>query len=328
MKIPPFTLDAELLRLCGEIERLLGQISGFSMPMPQPKLRRQNRIRTIKDTLAIEGNSLSLEQVTAILDGRRVLGPKNEIIEVKNAVELYAALGAFDPFAERDFLRAHSVLMRGLVLSAGRYRSGNVGELKGTKVSHVAPPARLIASLMKDLFRYLRREKRLHPLIKSAIAHYEIEFIHPFEDGNGRMGRFWQTLILGRHHPVFEYLPTESVIREQQPEYYRELEKSDKMGSLNPFIFFSLNAVLRSLNEFAQDLRIEPDTADKRLDFAHGHFKTKIFSRRDYLQLFKTLSTATASRDLAHGVQQNVLRKKGDRNQTSYSFSASGKRKS
>jgi Fic family protein len=320
MKAPPFTIDAEMLRFCAEIERLLGQISSLSMPAPQPKLRRQNRIRTIKDTLAIEGNTLSLDQVTAIMDGRKVLGPKSEIVEVRNAIELYSQLDKFTPFLDRDFLKAHRILMTGLIPNAGKYRSGNVGVLKGSKVSHMAPPSRMVPQLMKNLFGYLKTEKILHPLIKAAIAHYEIEFIHPFEDGNGRIGRFWQTVMMAHYHQVFGYLPTESVIRERQMEYYRELERSDKTGSLNPFILFSLKVIHEALTEFARDFRVEPMDVSKRLEIAREHFRSEEFSRADYLRIFKVLSTATASRDLAYGVQQKVLQKKGDRRKAKYRF--------
>lgn len=320
-KPPPFSIDSEMLRLCSLIERQLGQISSFTSPAPQPKLRRQNRIRTIKDTLAIEGNTLSLNQVTAIMEGRKVLGPRDEILEVQNAVKLYSSLNEFNPFSQRDFLRAHQILMNKLVANAGTFRSGNVGVLKGSKVSHVARPARIVPELMGNLFQFLRTEKVLHPLIKASIAHYEIEFIHPFVDGNGRMGRFWQTALMVRYHQVFGYLPTESVIRERQMEYYAQLERSDKSGSLNPFILFSLGVVHDALAEFLQDFRVEPMDVGKRLEIALEHFQSKEFSRADYLQLFKALSTATASRDLAHGVRQELLRRNGDYRNSRYRYS-------
>lgn len=320
MKTPPFSIDSEMLALCAAIERLLGFLSGLTAIKPEPKLRRQNRIRTIKDTLAIEGNTLTIDQVTAILEGRRVLGPKNEVIEVQNAMKLYSELNQFNPRSERDFKKVHRLLMEDLLPSAGKYRAGGVGVLKGSIVSHIAPPARLVPKLIQDLFNYLKKEKKLHPLVVASIAHYEIEFIHPFEDGNGRMGRFWQSLLLTRYHPVFEYLPIESVIRDKQADYYEKLEKSDKSGSLNPFILFSLDVIRAALEDFSKDYRSKPQDQNERLKIAKAHFASKKFSRSEYLKLFKTISTATASRDLASGVDQEKLHKQGDRRNTVYFF--------
>jgi Fic family protein len=289
-------------------------------PKPQPVLRRQNRIRTIRDSLAIEGNSLTLDQVSAIFDGKKVLGPKKEILEVSNAINVYDKAPSFDPFSSKSLLKAHGILMKGLISDAGEYRATDVGILKGSKVSHLAPRARLVAGLMGDLFLFLKNEKAIHALIRSSIFHYELEFIHPFSDGNGRMGRLWQHVILLNFHPLFESLPIESIIKTHQKKYYEVLEKSDREGNCSLFIDFSLGVILEALKEFLDELKPEPVTVEDRLEKANSYFGKREFSRKDYLAFFKSLSTSTASRDLQHGVKEKRLRKSGDKALARYVF--------
>lgn len=221
---PPFHITPTILNLVSEITRLLGHYEGLHAPVPQPQLRRQNQIRTIQGSLAIEGNTLDLKQVTAVMEDKRVLGPKKDILEVQNAVQLYASFPKFNPLRAKDLLMAHSILMSGLTERAGKFRTGSVGILKGSKVSHLAPPANRVAVFMDDLFQFLKVDKNYSELIKSCIFHYEFEFIHPFMDGNGRMGRFWQHLILTKYNSVFEYIAIESLIKERQDSYYEALE--------------------------------------------------------------------------------------------------------
>ncbi len=317
---PPFILTPKILNLVSEVSHLLGKYEGFHAPVPQPKLRRQNRVRTIKDSLAIEGNTLDLEQVTAIFGGKRVKGPKRDIGEVQNTIRLYESLYELNPIKEKDLLWAHGVLMKDLIPNAGKYRLGAVGILKGQKVSHLAPPAKQVPQLMDNLFSFLKNAKELSPLILACVFHYELEFIHPFSDGNGRIGRFWQSLILTKYQGVFEYLPVESLIKDRQESYYSILERCDKKGDSTDFIEFSLGTIRDALKDFLDQLKPDSETPQSRLELAQMEFKRREFSRKDYLQFFKTISTATASRDLALGVSEKKLIKTGTQATTQYRF--------
>ena len=210
--------------------------------------------------------------------------------------------------------------MKGLLSHPGRLRSKNVGILKGSQVKHVAPPGSLIPELAQKLFHWIKNEKNLHPLILSCIAHYEIEFIHPFEDGNGRMGRFWQSLILTQHDPMFKYIPTESLIEKNQKKYYQTLELCDKAGDSTAFILFMLKIINQAIDAFSSQLSGAVITPHDRLDQAKAHFGHSLFTRKDYMLLFKTISTATASRDLKAGVEQKLLKSSGRKNQMQYRF--------
>lgn len=317
---PPFKLTPKILTLATEISLLLGRYEGLQAPAPQPKLRKQNQVRTIRDSLAIEGNTLDLEQVTALFEGKRVIGPLQQIREVENAIRLYGMIRELDPLNPKDLLKAHRVLMKDLAKDAGKYRASAVGILKGQVVSHLAPPPRNVAKLMEDLFRFLKQRSEVSPLIRACVFHYEFEFIHPFSDGNGRLGRFWQSLILTSFHPAFEYMPVESVIKDRQADYYRVLARCDRAGDSTEFIEFSLGTIRDALDGFLKDLKPEPQTPDHRLKHALRHFGRKDFSRKDYLQLIKTISTATASRDLALGVSTGRLKQAGARATARYRF--------
>jgi len=317
---PLFTLTPSMLSLCLEISKLLGKYEGLLSPKPQPQLRRISRIKTIQGSLSIEGNTLTLDQMTAIFDNKRVVGNKREIEEVKNAIRAYDDAPKFDPLSIKDLLKAHGILMKGIVPDAGKFRNSQVGILKGTKVSHVAPKANLVPELMDKLFLFLKTDKETHDFIKACVFHYELEFIHPFADGNGRIGRLWQHVILLNHHPLFEYVPVESAIKKHQKEYYKALEASDKAGSSEAFVEFSLKVMIEALNDYFDNLRPEPQTVDSRLELAKEHFGRKEFKRKDYLQYFKTLSTATASRDLDFGVTGKILKRMGTKAQTRYTF--------
>jgi Fic family protein len=258
--------------------------------------------------------------VTAIFDGKRVLGPKKEILEVTNAIRVYDEAPSLNPLSSKDLRKAHGILMRGLIEDAGKWRGTDVGILKGTRVSHLAPRANRVSELMENLFGFLKTKTEIHALIKSSIFHYELEFIHPFSDGNGRMGRLWQHVILLHYHPLFEYIPIESIIKANQKTYYDVLEKSDKKGDCSFFIDFSLKVILEALAEFLEQLRLEPLTLDTRLEKASAHFGKQKFSRKDYLAFFKSLSTATASRDLQQGVEKKLIRKFGEKALSKYVF--------
>ncbi len=317
---PPYNITNKIINLIAKITEELGKIEGNKWVSPGPKLRKQNRIKTIQATLAIEGGTLTIDQITAVLEGKKVFGSKEEIIEVQNAIELYEGLLSYKPYLVKDFLRAHKKLMAKLVESNGVFRDKNVGVLKGSKVSHVAPKPRLVPELIENLFKWAKSEKELHSLIKSCILHYEIEFIHPFEDGNGRMGRFWQTVVLAGYDPIFAYLPIESLIKDNQKKYYNTLEKCDRAGNCTEFIEFTLNLILKSLKEFSENLSGLVVDSSGRLEKAKSFFGDKRFSRKDYITYFKNISSATASRDLKQGVSDEILKKEGKANQTKYRF--------
>ena len=239
---PPLTLTPALLNRVAAIAETLGRWSARQDALPSPRLRRENRIHTIQASLAIEQNSLSLEQVTALFDGQRVIGPARDIQEVRNAIAAYDALPRWDPSNPQHLLEAHGLLMAGLIDAPGRFRSGGVGIYRGDQLVHMAPPAARVPGLVDDLLTWLAAST-WHPLLVSCVAHYELEFIHPFADGNGRLGRLWQTLILSRWNPLLAWLPIEEVIRSRQQGYYESLGQADQLGDLEPFVSYQLEAI-------------------------------------------------------------------------------------
>jgi Fic family protein len=259
---PPFTITPRVLDLVASISEEIGK-RGFTRDSAlPPALRRGNRLRSIQASLEIENNSLSLEQVTAVVAGKRVLGPPQEIQEVRNAFAAYEALETWSPAKEKNLLSAHRLLMAGLVNDAGQYRRGSVGIAQGDKVLHLAPPAVRVPGLMKDLLNWLKQTK-VHPLVAGSVFHYEFEFIHPFADGNGRMGRLWQTLILSRWKPILAWLPVESVIRDRQAEYYAALAAADKVGASTAFIEFLLAALLEALEQVPPTDQVTEPVSDQ-----------------------------------------------------------------
>ncbi len=248
---PPCVVTPTIERLLGTTCEMVGRLS-VPVAGETPMLRRINRIRTIQGSLAIEGNTLSEEQITAIMDGKRVVAPPREIQEARNAIEAYDRLEQWDPYRETDLLAAHETMMRGLVDVPGCYRSGGVGVMGRDRIIHVAPPAGRVTALMGDLFAWIKTSER-HPLVASSIFHYELEFIHPFADGNGRMGRLWQTLLLSQWHPVFATAPVESMVRAHQHEYYTALNRSTKKGDSAPFVEFMLDVIRETLEHMESD---------------------------------------------------------------------------
>lgn len=245
---PPFKITSKAINLISQISEKIGEISALENTERTVQLRKKNRIRTIHSSLAIENNSLTIEQITAIIEGKRVLGPPNEIQEVKNAVQAYELLLNLNPYKQNDLLKAHQLMMNDLVKHNGKYRKGGVGIFDGKGVVHVAPPADRVPFLMNDLFDWLKSSDA-HPLIKSCVFHYEFEFIHPFEDGNGRMGRLWQTVILTEWKPIFAWLPIETLIKENQKLYYKALGISDSNADSTEFIEFMLSIILKTIKE-------------------------------------------------------------------------------
>lgn len=245
---PPFHMTDKMTSLIAEISEQVGRITVLQEGTISPHLRRENRIRTIHSSLAIEHNSLSLEQVTAILDGKRVLGNPNEIKEVQNAYEAYELMLRLNPASVDDLLKAHKLMMNGLVSENGRFRSGGVGVFDGELLIHMAPPVEFVPEHIQNLFAWYQKSE-LHPLIKSAIFHYEFEFIHPFADGNGRMGRMWHSLLLGKWKEMFFWLPIEELIQSRQKEYYDALGAADKQADSAGFVELMLEIIRDSLTE-------------------------------------------------------------------------------
>lgn len=312
---PPYEITPKILRLITSISEKIGAANAHFLNRPSPKLRKQNRIKTIHSSLKIEGNHLTEEQITALLENKRVIGPKKDVVEVLNAIEVYQNLGKYNPSSEQSFLKAHLKLMEGLLEQPGEYRKQGVGIVKGSQVAHLAPPFDNVPFLMKDLFKYLKKEDEIE-LIKSCVFHYEMEFIHPFIDGNGRMGRLWQTLILMEKYPLFEFLPFETLISNDQEKYYKALSESDKSGKSTKFIEYMLNVIDTSLGELLNFSNRTLNEED-RLEYFVSLNKTE-FSRKDYMTIFKDISSATASRDLKKGVELALFEKFGERNKTIY----------
>jgi len=246
---PPFEITPAILNQVSLISEKVAELALREHRL-SPKLRKTNKIKTITGTLQIEGNTLSEKQVSAILEGKRVLGSVRELAEVQGAIVAYEQLNQFEPGSTDGLLKAHALLMGDVLKNAGHYRSQSVGIHQGKKVIHVAPPAHQVSGLMADWLAWLDSSEH-HPLISSSVFHYEFEFIHPFMDGNGRMGRLWQTLVLSRWKPVFEYLPLESIIRDHQQAYYQALAQADKEANATVFIAFMLDAILQTIDKNA-----------------------------------------------------------------------------
>jgi Fic family protein len=240
---PPYTITekaADYLAKIVETATRLEYGTGFKRDI---RLHRENRARTIHSSLAIEGNSLTLSEVTAVIEGRAIAGAQAEIKEVKNAYEAYDVSMTFDPFSIEDFLKAHKLMTGGLIKESGTFRSGDVGVFDGDVAVHMGARPQFVPGLMKELFEWAK-ESELHPVLKSAVFHYEIETIHPFADGNGRMGRLWQTLLLARWNAIFTWIPMESVLFQNRAQYYRAIEDARKANDSGVFIEFTLSAIL------------------------------------------------------------------------------------
>lgn len=250
---PPFNLSPIMLSLTSAISEKLGELNLYHNLDAKPHLRRSNRIRSIHSSLTIEANSLSLKEVRDVIAGHEVLGPRNEIQEVKNAYAAYEALPDIDPYSIRELKRIHGIMTQGLVEESGVFRSGEEGVYDGKRVVFVAPPPQNVPSLMKDLFDWMKRARNdINPLILSSVFHYEFVFIHPFSDGNGRMARLWQTALLSQWRPVFQYLPIESQIEKDQAGYYKAIADCHKMGTSDVFIEFMLRQIDNAFSDILE----------------------------------------------------------------------------
>ena len=315
---PPYQITNKIVELIASISEKIGEVNSAHLYRPPTELRKKNRIKTIQSSLEIEGNTLSIEQITAILENKKVVAPKKDILEVKNAIIVYDRLADYKTYSLTSFCKAHEILMKGLVENPGSIRSKSVGIIKGSVITHVAPPGNIVHSLLKDLFDYLKKDKDLL-LIKSCVFHYEVEFIHPFMDGNGRMGRLWQTVLLRQYSPVFEFLPIESLIKAKQLDYYKILGESDNQGDSTGFVEF----MLQIINDSLEDLLINQNvnlTGEDRINIFKEKTGSDSFTRQDYMRQFKDISSATASRDLKEAVDKGTLEKTGDKRTTQYRF--------
>ncbi|MDR1542952.1 MAG: Fic family protein [Prevotellaceae bacterium] len=275
MYTPTFNISPEILNLVYEIAALLERINIIREKVLSPRLRKENRIKTIHSSLWIEANSLTLQQVTDIVNGKRVVAPEKDIQEVKNAITAYDELLACNPYNADDLLKQHGLLMQNLVKEAGRFRSGDVCVFAGNTPIHVAPPARLVPEHIHNLLEWTKNAN-LPQIIKSCIFHYEFEFIHPFADGNGRMGRMWQTLLLYQENSVFAWLPVETIVAHRQEEYYRAIRRSTHHNNSGIFTFFMLTALKDAISEFKEEKKEEIEKSDAGVNAGVKFSKTEL----------------------------------------------------
>ncbi len=310
-KKPPFKITNEILAAITEIAELVGQVSATQGLSANPTLRRTNRIRTIYSSLAIEQNTLSLEQVTAVLNGKRVLAPPKDIAEVKNAYEIYEMMDMLDPYSVDDLLNAHGIMTKGLVEESGCFRFRPVGVVdKQGNVLHLGTLPDYVPGLVVDLLDWVKNSD-IHMLIKSCVFHYEFELIHPFADGNGRMGRLWHTLLLTKWKPLFAWLPVESIIHDRQAEYYNAINQSNCDGESTAFITFMLSAIKKALTEAVETVGVTENmsVAELRWYKIERFFqKNETITNADVRQLF-AVSAATANRILAKLTDEGKLKK-------------------
>mgnify|MGYP002671767599 FL=1 len=263
--VPPYEITDEMLRLISDIMENLGRLSGVNELEKLPRLRRVNRIKSIHSSLAIENNTLSFEQVTAVINGKPVLAPQKDVLEVQNAFRAYEKMGEINPYSIDDLLKIHGVMTDGLVKEAGQLRSGQVGVYnQDGKVVHLAPPAEFVPGQIAQLFDWVQTSKT-NMLIKSSVFHYEFEFIHPFNDGNGRTGRFWQTALLASWKPIFAWIPIESIIKNNQEAYYNAIALSTSQGKSDIFVEFMLDVINNAIKELVDDAKNHSNHLNNRI---------------------------------------------------------------
>lgn len=310
MKDPPFEITQSILIHTTEISEMVGALS-TSRLSASPVLRRTNRIRTIQGTLAIEQNTLSIEQVTAVLGGKRVLAPPKDIAEVRNAYTVYEALNEFDPYSVDSLLTAHGTMMHGLIDDAGLFRSGAVGVVdQSGNILHIGTLPRYVPESVEQLLAWVK-ESDLPMVIKSCVFHYEFELIHPFSDGNGRMGRLWHTLLLTTWNPLFAWLPVESIIHDRQQEYYNAINSSNVAGESTVFVEFMLSAIKTALSE-ASGIKEKPLGKNAQNAILRQHFIRNYLLEHSYIMNADVcegigVSSATANRILVDLWHDGIL---------------------
>ena len=310
---PPFKITNDILNLVYEIGELVGKISAEKEFEKNLTLRKENRIKTIYSSLAIEQNTLTLEQVTDVINGKRVLAPLKDIKEVQNAYEIYERLDELNENSMKDLLLAHKIMTSELIKESGRFRSKNAGVYQGDKLIHMGTLPEYIPELINNLFLWLKNSKE-HPLIKAAVFHYEFEFIHPFQDGNGRIGRLWHSLILSKWKKFFAWLPIESLVQKYQKEYYIVINNSNKDGESTEFILFMLEIIKETLIELVEKQKMTDKVIDKMTDKNKERVKLlmKYLGQNDSIsnkeaQSLLSISEATARRFLNSLVKENLL---------------------
>ena len=308
---PPFTMTEEITNLVIEIAEMTGIIAVTENLSRNPTLRRENRINSIHSSLAIERNSLTIGQVSDVIDGKRVLGPPKDIREVQNAYEAYNMLAKLDPYKVSELLDAHKIMMIDLVRESGIFRSGGVGVYAGEALIHAGTPPQYVPGLISELFQWLK-ESTLHPLIKSCIFHYEFEFIHPFSDGNGRTGRMWHTLILAKWKEFFLWLPIESLIHQRQEEYYQAINLANNQGESTVFVKFMLEIIKKALEELTVSVAKvantnDESTEDRVLELLKGNGKLSAKKIAEKLEL----SERQVQRLLKNMKDQGIIERSG-----------------
>ena len=282
--VPPYEITDEMLNLVTQIMENLGKLNSVNEFEKLPRLRRVNRIKTIQSSLAIENNTLSIEQVTDVIDGKRIIGPKEDIIAVQNANLTYKEIKNINPYEINDLLRIHGIMMKGLVEEAGQIRTGQVGVFNEQgKVIHLAPPAEFVPSQLEQLFNWLKTSSA-NMLIKSSVFHYEFEFLHPFRDGNGRMGRLWQTALLSSWKPIFVWIPIESIIKDNQEEYYNAITLSTSQAKSNIFILFMLNVINKAVQDILNDTKNHYNHISSQLTALLGVIESYPQSAKELMQ--------------------------------------------
>ena len=308
---PPFEITNQIVDAVAEIAELTGRLNGKDTLSANPMLRRSNRIRTIQGSLAIEQNTLSLEQVTAILNGKHIIAPPKDIKEVKNAYDIYSRMDELNPYSIDDLLLAHKVMMSDLIAEAGAFRTRPVDIVDSDgHVLHLGATPHLVPGLISELLSWCR-DSDAHMLIKSCVFHYEFELIHPFADGNGRIGRLWHTLLLSKWNPIMAWLPIESIIHDRQQEYYEAINKSNDSGKSTQFILFMLSAIKASLID-TMSMSDEKSDAAKYKESMRKRKILEYLKKHEYIMNADVrelcdVSAATANRILGEMVSGNEL---------------------
>lgn len=308
-KDPPFRITGRIMSMTAEIGELLGKLVSTETRNASPTLRRANRIRSIYSSLAIEQNSLSLDQVTAVISGKRILAPPKDIREIQNAYEVYERMDQMDPFSVEDLLMAHEIMTRDLVGESGTFRSGDVGVVDGEgNILHFGTLPAYVPQLVMELLDWTEHSD-LPILIRSCVFHYEFELIHPFADGNGRMGRLWQTLLLCQWNPLFAWLPVESIVHDRQADYYEAINQSNEEGESTRFIEFMLEAIKSTLQEAVQTADGSKSKMDQRWTAVNDYLRDHDFIQNAQVRSMFRVSSATANRILAGMCGEGKLEK-------------------
>ncbi len=309
-KQPPFEINERIMADVIEIAELVGRVSVTDKISMNPTLRRTNRIQTIYSSLAIEQNTLDIEQVTAVLSGKRVIASPKDIAEVQNAYEIYDNMDKLNPYSIDDLLKAHSVMERGLLNEAGEFRSRPVGVADSEgNILHFGTLPQYVPNLIQELLEWTEKSE-IHLLIKSCVFHYEFELIHPFADGNGRMGRLWHTLLLSKWNPIFAWLPIESIIHDNQSEYYNAINVSNNNGNSTVFIEFMLSVIKQALQESINDKpKNTSSKSDLRWNKINDYLETHEYILNSDVQKLLGVSSATATRILVGFMKDGKLKR-------------------